>query len=140
MARVWMYNWPRIERPYRNEVDKFIETAKKDAITKQVKGICCPCKNCKNMKVWTDPTDIRSHLIVAGFVKDYSVWIHHGEQEGPSDADVDENNDTFFDADLDTLNSDGDDDQDNGGGTYRSVPSERVSRTWDLTVIQMQMT
>ncbi|WVZ62720.1 hypothetical protein U9M48_012431 [Paspalum notatum var. saurae] len=77
------------------------------------------------MKVWTDPTDIRSHLIVAGFVKDYSVWIYHGEQ-GPSDADVDDNNDTFFDADLDMLNSDGDDDQDNGGGTYRSVPSESI--------------
>ncbi|WVZ57997.1 hypothetical protein U9M48_008316 [Paspalum notatum var. saurae] len=126
MARVWIYNWPRIERPYRDEVDKFIEAAKKDAITKQIKRICCPCKNCKNMKIWTDPTDIRSHLIVAGFVKDYSVWIHHGEQEGPSDADVDENNDTFFDADLDMLNSDGDDDQDNGGRTYCFVPSESI--------------
>ncbi|WVZ53439.1 hypothetical protein U9M48_004382 [Paspalum notatum var. saurae] len=125
MARIWMYNWPRMERPYRDEVDKFIEAAKKDAITKQVKGICCPCKNCKKMKVWTDPTDIRSHLIVAGFVKDYSIWIHHGKQEGPSDADVDDN-DTFFDADLDMLNSDGDDDQDNGGGIYRSVPSDSI--------------
>ncbi|WVZ83385.1 hypothetical protein U9M48_030543 [Paspalum notatum var. saurae] len=120
-----MYNWPRMERPYRDEVDKFIEAAKKDAITKQVKGICCPCKNYKNTKVWTDPTDIRSHLIIAGFVKDYSVWIHHGEQEGPSDANVDDN-DTFFDADLDMLNSDGDEDQDNGGGTYRSIPSESI--------------
>ncbi|WP_217550904.1 hypothetical protein, partial [Pantoea sp. GbtcB22] len=80
-------------------------------------------KKCKNMKVWTDPTDISVYLIVVGFVKDYSVWINHDEQEGPSDTDVDDNNDTFFDADLDTLNSDGDDDQDNGGGTYRSVPS-----------------
>ncbi|WVZ76218.1 hypothetical protein U9M48_024208 [Paspalum notatum var. saurae] len=103
-----------------------IEAAKKDVITKQVKGICCPCKNCKNMKVWTDPIDIRSHLIVARFVKDYSIWIHHGEQEGPSDADVDDNNDTFFDADLDMLNSNGDDDQNNGGGTYLFVPSKSI--------------
>ncbi|WVZ80929.1 hypothetical protein U9M48_028362 [Paspalum notatum var. saurae] len=31
MARVWMYNWPWMERPYCDEVDKFIEAAKKDA-------------------------------------------------------------------------------------------------------------
>ncbi|WVZ51718.1 hypothetical protein U9M48_002833 [Paspalum notatum var. saurae] len=126
MARVWMYNWPKMEHRYRDEVDKFIEAAKKDAITKHVPDICCPCKNCKNIKVWTDPSDIRSHLIVDGFVKGYSVWIHHGEQEGPSDADVDDNNNTFFDADLDMLNSDGNDDHDNVGGTYCSVHSESI--------------
>ncbi|WVZ62311.1 hypothetical protein U9M48_012073 [Paspalum notatum var. saurae] len=132
MARVWMYNWSMIERPYRDEVDKFIEAAKKNAMIKQVPDICCPCKNCKNLKVWTDSSDIRSHLIVDGFVKGYFVWIHHGEQEGPLDADerigcdVDDNNNTFFDADLDMLNSDGDDDQDIGGGTYRFVPSGSI--------------
>ena len=83
MAREWMYNWPRRERPFSEEVDKFIEAAKKHVITKKVPGICCPCKNCKNLEVWTDPVKIRSHLIVAGFVKGYSVWIHHGEKEAP---------------------------------------------------------
>ena len=81
MPRVWMYDWPRMERPYRDEVDKFIEVANKDAKTKKVAGICCPCKKCKNLKVWTDPCIIRSHLIIDGFVKDYSVWIHHGEKK-----------------------------------------------------------
>jgi len=42
MASVWMYNRPTIQLPYRDEVDKFIEAAKKDAITKKVPGICCP--------------------------------------------------------------------------------------------------
>ena len=33
----------------------------------------------KNRMAWTDVTIIRSHLIIRGFVEDYTVWIHHGE-------------------------------------------------------------
>jgi hypothetical protein len=41
--------------------------------------ILCSCSNCNNGIEWNDVTIIRSHLIVRGFVKDYTVWIHHGE-------------------------------------------------------------
>ncbi|WVZ84720.1 LOW QUALITY PROTEIN: hypothetical protein U9M48_031713 [Paspalum notatum var. saurae] len=108
-----------MERPYRDEVDKFIEVANKDAKTKKVAGICCPCKKCKNLKVWTDPCIIRSHLIIDGFVKDYSVWIHHGEKEAPPKA-------TDTDQVSDELIGGGDDNEDSGGGTSGFVPSESL--------------
>ena len=78
-------------------------------------------------------------MIVVGFVKGYSVWIHHSEQEAPPksidafhvldellESDLDDNNDTFFDADLDVLDCGGDDDEDNGGGTYGTITSESI--------------
>jgi len=39
---------------------------------------------------------------------------------------LDDNNDTFFDADLDMLDCGGDDDEDNGGGTYGTITSESI--------------
>jgi len=39
---------------------------------------------------------------------------------------LDDNNDTFFDADLDVLDCGGDDDEDNGGGTYGTITSESI--------------
>ena len=62
-------------------MDKFIEAATKHATT--LKGnkdtIICPYKDCKNRMTRTDVTIIRSHLIMRGFIEDYTVWIHHGE-------------------------------------------------------------
>ena len=43
----------------------------------------CPCFDCKNLRVFNDPTTIRSHVIVRGFVKDYMVWKQHGETDSP---------------------------------------------------------
>jgi len=45
-----MYDWKRMERPYREQVEKFIEVAKKDALIKEVAGICCPYRICKNLR------------------------------------------------------------------------------------------
>ena len=68
MAREWMYSMPRNGRHFREELEAFIEATKKDAKVKGVSSICCLCKKCKNIKVWTDPITIRSHVIVDGFV------------------------------------------------------------------------
>ena len=42
---------------------------------------------------WTDVTIIRSHLIIRGFVEDYTVWIHHGETVIVNDEDEEEYDD-----------------------------------------------
>jgi hypothetical protein len=39
---------------------------------------------------WIDVTIIRSHLIIQGFVKDCTVWIHHGETVVVNDDDEEE--------------------------------------------------
>ena len=112
-----MYNILRTGRYFREELETFIEAAKKDAKVKRVPSICCPCKRCKNTKVLTDPITIRSHVIVDGFVQRYFVWIHHGFKEvvPPGDEligdDVDDT-DTFFDADLNMVDQDQDEAKD----------------------------
>ena len=89
-----MYGSLRFKASFREQVDKFIEAAKKLAMTlKENKDtIICPCKDCKNRMTWTDVTIIRSHLIMRGFVE-YTVWIHHGETVIVNDEDEEEYND-----------------------------------------------
>jgi hypothetical protein len=77
----WMYGSLRFKAGFREEMDKFIEAAKKHAttLTENKDTSICPCKDCKNHMAWTDVTIIRSYLIMRGFVEDYTVWIYHGE-------------------------------------------------------------
>jgi hypothetical protein len=77
----WMYGSLRWKTNFRQEVDVFLlEGAEKHSMaTKNRIKILCSCSNCKNGIAWNDVTIIWSHLIVRGFVKDYTVWIHHGK-------------------------------------------------------------
>ena len=77
------------------EVDKFIEATKKHAttLTENKDTIICPCKDWKNLMAWTDVTIIISHLIMWGFIEDYTVWIHYGETVIVNDEDEEENDD-----------------------------------------------
>ena len=87
-----MYGSLRFKAGFREEVDKFIEATEKHVtmLTENKDTIICPCKDCKNRMAWTDVTIIRSHLIMRGFVEDYTVWIHHGETVIVNDEDKEE--------------------------------------------------
>ena len=67
-----MYGLLRFKAGFHEEMDKFIEAAKKQAtaLTENKDTIICPCKDCKNRIAWIDVTIIRSHLIMRGFVDD----------------------------------------------------------------------
>ena len=75
-----MYGSLRFKPYFRVEVDKFIEAVEKHAmtLTQNKDSIICLCSDCKNHLAWKDVTIIISHLIMRGFVKDYTLWIHHG--------------------------------------------------------------
>jgi len=94
----WMYGWSRIDDGFREEVDKFIVAAEKHAstLTYNRNTIICPCKDCKNHMAFVDMNTIISHLVMRGFVLDYTVWIHHGETMVVDD----DNNDQELDAEL----------------------------------------
>ena len=51
-----MYGSLRFKVGFREEVDKFIEAAKKHAttLTENKDTIICSCKDCKNRMAWTD--------------------------------------------------------------------------------------
>ena len=91
----WMYGSLRHDALFRDEVDKFIKATEKHAATlkKNSDIIICPYKDCKNLMTWTDVSIIREHLIVRGFVEDYTVWIHHGETTVVDNDDDDEEDD-----------------------------------------------
>ena len=46
--------------------------------------INCPCKACTNLRVFNDPTIIKSHVLVSGFIKHYIIWKYHGETNAPT--------------------------------------------------------
>ena len=90
-----MYGSLRFKAGFCEEVDKFTEAAEKHAamLTENKDTIICPCKDCKNLMAWTDVSIISEHLIVWGFIKDYTVWIHHGETTVVDNDDDDEEED-----------------------------------------------
>ena len=91
-----MYGLLRFKVGFREEVDKFIEAAKKHAMTliENKDTIIYPCKYCKNLMAWIDVSIIREHLIVREFVEDYTVQIHHGETTVVDNDDDGEEEDT----------------------------------------------
>ena len=116
-----MYKVKRTELYFLGELDKFIKVAENHAKNEKTQWIHCPCKKCKNLRVFGDPTTIRSHVMVSGFVKDYLIWKKHGEMDAPPPANnppdemiLDEKFDRMFDAYID---DDGGDD-DGVGGFY----------------------
>lgn len=92
-----MYGKQRWEPSFRDEVDKFLQAAESHAMSSNNSGeILCPCSDCKNYLAWKDVTIIRSHLIMRGFVKDYTVWNHHGEAV-INNVDPEEDDDDYLD-------------------------------------------
>jgi hypothetical protein len=54
-------SWMRRERyraSYIEGVDIFMKAARKNAVAKKTNEIRCPCKHCKNQKIWNDPSVI----------------------------------------------------------------------------------
>ena len=76
-----MYNANRMDAYFRRELDKFIKVAENHARKENTVLIHCLCRVYENLKVFSEPTTIRSHVIVRGFVKDYMVWKQHGETD-----------------------------------------------------------
>jgi hypothetical protein len=91
----WMYGSLRFKVGFREKVDKFIEATEKHAATliENKDTIICPCKDCRNLMAFPDVTTIREHLIMRGFVSDYTVWIHHGERMVVDDNHDDQEDD-----------------------------------------------
>ena len=43
-------------------------------------ALLCPCSRCQNLKRWKDVGDVELHLSRYGFMRDYTIWIWHGER------------------------------------------------------------
>jgi hypothetical protein len=122
----WMYGWSRIDEGFREEVDKFIAARKKHASTLRYNKdtFICPCKDCKNCIAFADVDTIKLHLVMRGFVSDYTVWIHHGETTVvDGDNNIDQDEDALLCQDTNEVDEDMGYDRDNEqGGDFGNQP------------------
>jgi hypothetical protein len=65
-----MCNAKRTNAYFCGELNKFIQVAENHARNEKTQWMHCPCNACKNLRVFNDPTTIRSHVMVSGFIKD----------------------------------------------------------------------
>nr|ABA99172.2 transposon protein, putative, CACTA, En/Spm sub-class [Oryza sativa Japonica Group] len=86
MDRRWMYYAHRSSTEYREEVIEFVTFADNDRKSRMSMHMLCPCRDCKNEQMIEDSDEVHAHLIMNGFMKKYTCWTKHGEQEAPDVA------------------------------------------------------
>ncbi|RLN11652.1 hypothetical protein C2845_PM09G12960 [Panicum miliaceum] len=85
------------------------------------------------MRLFKDPTTIRSHVLAGSFVDNYMIWTYHGEKAPPpmdnpvSEIIQDAEFNRLFDT-YDDFDDAGGDDKDVGGGYGDGV--NRAHRYW----------
>ena len=87
-VRSWMYDDGDAMAYFRG-VAGFLDLAVKHASLEKQKGICCPCKKCKNDIMYAERQEISAHLLRNGFMPNYFIWTKHGEVD-PGLQDHDE--------------------------------------------------
>lgn len=95
----WMYGSLRCTKDFLSNLNGFIEAAEKNAADRGETEIRCPCVDCKNIWGFHDMGTIKSHLLIRGFVKDYTIWTSHGEVDVNVEAEVDLFHDALDDDD-----------------------------------------
>ena len=122
-----MYNANRMDSYFHGELDKLIKFAENHARKENTVLIHCPCRVCGNLKVFSEPTIISSHVIVSGFIKDYTIWKKHGEMDVPPPTnnpldEIIQGDDfgRFFDAYYDYGRDDDGVSVDDGAGVFHS--------------------
>jgi hypothetical protein len=71
---------------------------KKDMLDNGRGDVCCPCKHCKNEKIYHTDDMLRLHLIKNGFMEDYRWWNKQRE-EGLNEAEM---RDSYMQRDVPT--------------------------------------
>ncbi|XP_026452382.1 uncharacterized protein LOC113352830 [Papaver somniferum] len=89
MDKSWMQGKSRLHPAYKRGLNEFIKIVRDH--TDSMGRTCFPCARCKNGHL--DPIQVvEDHLQDFGIHKDYTLWIHHGEDYEivSDDDDVDE--------------------------------------------------
>lgn len=73
-----MYDGNRLRREFIVGVETFLHAAMAHRPTGHIP---CPCIVCKNLIEYPSTDVIHNHLILRGFMPDYTCWTSHGEEE-----------------------------------------------------------
>lgn len=74
-----MYEASRLSDEYMAGVDEFMKVAEEYMAGDGNGVMLCPCRDCNNLKKFSNPIQVRNHLIRRGFKHHYKRWIWHGE-------------------------------------------------------------
>ncbi|CAL5193876.1 unnamed protein product [Lathyrus oleraceus] len=129
MDKAWT-KLPRHWKTYRKGVRSFLDFAYTKGRS-QGREISCPCAHCANCK-WARRHVVHDHLIAAGFVEGYDVWVNHGEDISSSmtiNKDTKEQDNSLDDIDgllYDTFRNVVEEEENNEG------PNEDASKFYKL--------
>ena len=80
--------------------DEFIEGTRKFLIVaeanKQNNFMCCPCRECKNEKDYSEKKTLHGHLFWYGFKSGYNCWTKHEEMGVMMEDNEEEENDDNY--------------------------------------------
>ncbi|KAM7251440.1 hypothetical protein ACFE04_023323 [Oxalis oulophora] len=82
MEKIWIES-SRTSKTYRDGAQSFINFARVSAVRGEIK---CPCLRCCNRK-WLNIDIVHKHILSNGFVRGYTIWSLHGEQQSTSHFD-----------------------------------------------------
>ena len=66
---------------YLGGLKSFMEFARVDMEVRSKTTIYCLCSDCRNERKYSDFEVVYAHLIVRGFLPNYTCWNKHGEEE-----------------------------------------------------------
>ena len=81
--RSWMSLSSHLCPQYLRGLKSFIQIARAD-MEARFETMYCPCLDCGNYKKYSDFEVVYAHLIIRGFVPNYTYWNKH-EEEGPNE-------------------------------------------------------
>ena len=80
----WMGLSSHCYSQYLGGLKSFMEFARADMEARSKTTIYCPCSDCRNERKYSDFEVVYAHLIIHGFLPNYTCWNQHGE-EGPNE-------------------------------------------------------
>ncbi|XP_058768899.1 uncharacterized protein LOC131642695 [Vicia villosa] len=110
---------PPHSQGYKDGVNYFLDIAFTKGKVEE-EEILCPCAVCCNDS-WEVRDVVYDHLCSKGFVKGYTEWIYHGEDESLMDLDGDSNDETSSHDDIDGLLFETFKDAAEGGGVHEGL-------------------
>ncbi|CAI8590659.1 unnamed protein product [Vicia faba] len=110
---------PPHSQSYKDGVNYFLDIAFTKGMVEE-EEILCPCSICCNDS-WEVRDVVYDHLCSKGFVKGYTEWIYHGEDESLIDLDGDSDNETSSHDDIDGLLFETFKDVAEGGGVHEGI-------------------
>ncbi|CAI8601252.1 unnamed protein product [Vicia faba] len=110
---------PPHSQSYKDGVNYFLDIAFTKGMVEE-EEILCPCSICCNDS-WEVRDVVYDHLYSKGFVKGYTEWIYHGEDESLIDLDGDSDDETSSHDDIDGLLFETFKDVAEGGGVHEGI-------------------